>query len=272
MARFDRENTADNIKYLKSISHHPKLQNAFHGVDMSENSHNIHLAFPEEPLHMHQKGMMMRWVEGLEYLICGHETPVDSYDDVGNNISQSLKKVNTLVLHFGALLSRGSRRDYSQTKLKHSLFSRTKKAAHKQARVLLDLLVALNYDCGRQILVYERTLDAKFIGDQTAMYELYLGQQVWIKKDSFTRAELRNVPDAMAYVTTFQERVTKKGGMGTLLVKDHHFFHLFDYLRTWGPFNQMNSTGLSESHHKTEVKAPSKNTQGRPATFIQQCT
>jgi hypothetical protein len=33
----------------------------------------------------------------------------------------------------------------------------------------------------------------------------------------------------------------------------------------------MNS-GPSESHHKTEVKAPSMNTQRRPATFMQQCS
>ena len=270
MARFDRENAANNADYFKSISHHPRLENAFHSLDMGENIYNIHLASPGELLHMHQKGMMMRWVEGLEHLIRGRETAVGS-DDVGRNITQSLKKLNTLALHYGALLSRGSDRDFPRTKFKNSLFSGTKKAAHEQAGVLLDLLVALNSDRGRQILEYERTLDAAFIGDQSAMCELCLGLQEWMKKDSFTRAEVRNVSDAMGYVITFQERVTKRGGMGTLLVKNHLFFHLFDYLKTWGPFNQMNS-GPSESHHKTEVKAPSMNTQRRPATFIQQCT
>jgi hypothetical protein len=190
---------------------------------MGENICKIHLASPGELPHMHQKGMMMRWVEGPEHLIRGRETPVGG-DDVGCNITQSLKKLNALALHCGAPLSRGSDRDFPRTKFKNSLFSGTKKAVHEQAGVLLDLLVALNSDRGRQILEHERMLDAAFIGDQSAMCELCLGLQEWMKKDSFARAEVRNVSDAMGYVITFQERVTKRGGMGTLLVKNHLFF------------------------------------------------
>jgi hypothetical protein len=73
----------------------------------------------------------------------------------------------------------------------------------------------------------------------------------------------------MAYVIKFLDSMTKRGGMGNVLIKNHLYFHLSDYMKMWGPLSQMNS-GPSESHHKTEVKAPSKNTQRRPATFIQQ--
>jgi hypothetical protein len=267
-ATFDRRNAANDLDYFAGISHHPGLVNAFHRIDMGENIHNIHLASPGELLHMHQKGPMMRFVEGLEHLIKAQGT--DS-DEVGRNINKSLKNLNSVALHYGALLSRGSDRDLPRTKFKNSLFSGTKKAAHEQAGVLLDLLVALVSDRGRQILEYDRTLDPRFVGDQISMCELCLGIQQWMKKPSITRSELRLVPDAMAYFITFQERVTIRGGMGSLLVKNHLFFHLFDYLKTWGPLGQMNS-GPSESHHKTEVKAPSMNTQRRPATFIQQCS
>jgi hypothetical protein len=267
-AVFERENLANNTAYFQSVSHHPQLMNAFHFIDMGENVHNIHLASPGELLHMHQKGMMVRWVEGLSNLITGQHAP-DESDDVARNIKRSLLSINTLALHYGALLSRGSDRDFPRTKFKNSLFSGTKKAAHEQAGVLLDLLVALNSDRGRQILEYERTLDPRYVADQITMCELCLGLQQWMKKPSFTRAELKKIPEAMACVITFQESVTKRGGMGTLLVKNHLCFHLFDYLKAWGPLRQMNS-GPSESHHKTEVKAPSMNTQRRPATFIQQ--
>ena len=263
---FDRHNAANNLDYFKRISHHPGLLNAFHSVDMGENIHNIHLASPGELLHMLQKGMMMRTVEGLENLI---REKGNASDDVGRNIGTTIKKLNTLALHYGALLSRSSDRDLPRTKFKNSLFSGTKKAAHEQAGVLLDLLLAMVSDRGRQILGYERTLDARFVGDQVVMFELCLGLQQWMKKTSFTRNEVNRVPDTMAYIIRFQETVSKRGGMGSLLVKNHLFFHLADYLRTWGPFRQMNS-GPSESHHKTEVKAPSMNTQRRPSTFIQQ--
>ncbi len=267
-ATFDRQNAANNFEYFTGISHYPGIVNAFHNIDMGENIYNIHLASPGEILHMHQKGPMMRFVEGLEHLI--KEKGTES-DDVARNIGQSLKRLNTLALLYGALLSRGSERDLPRTKFKNSLFSGTKKAGHEQAGVLLDLLLALVSDRGAQILQVERTLDYRYIGDQIAMCELCLGLQEWMKKDSIGRAELRDVPDAMGYFITFQEQVTKRGGMGTLLVKNHLFFHLFDYMKRWGPLRQMNS-GPSESHHKTEVKAPSMNTQRRPATFVKQCS
>ena len=266
MATFERHNAADNEDYFKSISHHPRLVNAFHSIDMGENIHNIHLASPGEILHMHQKGMMMRFVEGLDHLI--REKGKDS-DDVARNIGSTIKRLNTLALHYGALLSRSSDRQFPRTKFKNSLFSGTKKAAHEQAGVLLDLLLAMVSDRGRQLLMYERTLDSRYIGDQIVMCEYCLGLQAWMKKTSFTREEVRRTPNAMAYIIRFQEQVSKRGGMGGVLVKNHLFFHLADYLKTWGPLRQMNS-GPSESHHKTEVKAPSMNTQRRPATFIQQ--
>ncbi len=80
----------------------------------------------------------MRWVEGLEFLICdkGNES-----DDVGRDIAATLKKFNTLAIHCSALLSRSSDRDFPRTKFKNSLFSGTKKAAHEQAGVSLDLLL-----------------------------------------------------------------------------------------------------------------------------------
>jgi hypothetical protein len=90
-----------------------------------------------------------------------------------------------------------------------------------------------------------------------------------MKKSSFSRAEVNAVPATMAHIIRFQEQVSKRGGMGSLLVKNHLFFHLADHLRFWGPLSQM-SSGPSKSHHKTEVKAPSMNTQRRPSTFVQQ--
>ena len=101
------------------------------------------------------------------------------------------------------------------------------------------------------------------------MLEFCLGLEQWMKKPSFKKSEVRQLSSAMGYIIKFLDRMTKRGGMGNILVKNHLYFHLSDYMKMWGPLCQMNS-GPNESHHKTEVKAPSKNTQRRPDTFIAQ--
>ena len=131
---------------------------------------------------------------------------------------------------------------------------------------MLDLLLAMLSDRGMQTLECERTLNST---NMMRARELCLGLQQWMKKSSFSRAEVNAVPATMAHIVRFQEQVSKRGGMGSLLVKNHLFFHLADCLCFWGPLSQM-SFGPSESHHKTEVKAPSMNTQRRPSTFVQQ--
>ena len=263
--KLDRKLRANNLDYFKSISHHP-IQNAFHKLDFGSNRYNIHLASPGELLHMHQKGMMVRFVEGLKNLILSKSKESDK---VSRRIRESLKAFDTLSLRYGGLLSRSSERDFPRTKFKNSLFSGTKKAAHEQAGVLLNLLLGMLSDRGRQILVYERTLLLTYVQDQILMCEICLGLEEWMKKTSYTAREIRNVPDAMRYVIDNVKATSQRGGMGNLLIKNHLYFHLHDYMKMWGPLRQMNS-GPNESHHKTEVKAPSMNTQRRPATFVQQ--
>eukprot|EP00957_Ditylum_brightwellii_P022458 1694914-Ditylum_brightwellii.AAC.1 len=59
--------------------------------------------------------------------------------------------------------------------------------------------------------------------------------------------------------------------MGTKLMMNHLFFHLAEYIKLWGIPSGWDSAP-SESHHRTEIKAPSKNTQGNDATLINQTT
>ena len=179
VAKFDKELSANNLAYFKSISHYP-IQNAFHKLDCGVNPHGIHLASPGELLHMHQKGMMTRYVEGLSNLFFVKK------EDAGNRIYRKVKvshrRLDQLGLHYGALLSRSSERDLPRTKFKNSLFSGTKKAAHEQAGVLLNLLLAMLSDRGRQIMLYERTIEISFLNDQIKMCELCLGLEEWMKK------------------------------------------------------------------------------------------
>ena len=58
-------------------------------------------------------------------------------------------------------------------------------------------------------------------------------------------------------------------GMGNKIIKNHLYFHIPKYIKMWGPPCGWDSS-FSESNHKTEIKAPSKNTQGNASSIIVQ--
>jgi len=57
--------------------------------------------------------------------------------------------------------------------------------------------------------------------------------------------------------------------MGSRLIKNHLHFHIPQYYKLWGNAEKWNSSYL-ESNHKTEIKNPSKNTQGNMTGLITQ--
>ena len=57
--------------------------------------------------------------------------------------------------------------------------------------------------------------------------------------------------------------------MGNMLIKNHLYFHLHDYITQWGQPKGWDSV-FSESHHKVSIKAPSKATQQNQHTLIEQ--
>jgi len=69
------------------------------------------------------------------------------------------------------------------------------------------------------------------------------------------------------FINTINETCKRSAGEGTNLLKNHLFFHLSLYINYYGPPNGFDS-GPSESHHKTEIKAPSKCTQRRASLLI----
>eukprot|EP00536_Pseudo-nitzschia_multiseries_P000621 jgi/Psemu1/1417/gm1.1417_g len=80
---------------------------------------------------------------------------------------------------------------------------------------------------------------------------------------------LLSAGEFLKYAGTFDEvfKQDKKGvlnlgkmGEGNNLVKNHMYFHLSQYMRLFGPPTGWDSA-VSESNHKTEVKAPAKRTQ-----------
>jgi hypothetical protein len=254
-----------SVEALRAISHHPIL-NCFHRLNFGGNKYNIHFATPGELLHMHQKGAMVRAVEALKFLL---EGKVAGTCDKQISRNPTLVSIDNLGYQFGILLNRKSDRKFPRTKFKNSLFNKTKKAAHEQGGVCLNLLLAMLSDRGRQVLLDERTLDERNLEDQVYVFELILCFESWLKKASFTVRELRGLKEGLGYYVQKVAEICQRGGMGAKLIKNHLVLHLHHYVHLWGPPKGWDS-GPSESHHKTEVKAPSKNTQRNKATFIQQ--
>ena len=257
--------------YFQSISHHP-IQNAFHNLDFGSNENNIHLATPGECLHMHQLGVAKRMIEAFRFLVRGNVE-----DDFGptskhkkKRVKDTLDFITMLAQKYGGQLSRQSDRDFPRTKFGSSILVTTKKEGHDYAGMLLGLLVALVSDRGKEILFTEREMDENRIIDQVHMIELILGMEEWLKKGQPTRAQLTSLPAA---IDDFIEKINfncQRSGMGTMLIKNHLYFHLPKYIEMWGPPKGWNSAP-NESHHKTEVKAPSTNFLDESARALKRC-
>ena len=91
----------------------------------------------------------------------------------------------------------------------------------------------------------------------------------FLKKCNMEKRNLKNLPKFVDNFINLINKNCKRGGNGTNLMKNHLYYHLPMYINMWGPPSGWDSAP-SESHHKYQIKAPSQNTQKRPATVIEQ--
>ena len=112
--------------------------------------------------------------------------------------------------------------------------------------------------------------DITFIQKQVHVIELILGMEEFLKHGQFSKGKLKHLEKTVIHFINCINNVCKRGGTGTRLTKNHLYFHdLPKYFEMWGcPANWDSS--FSESHHKTRIKAPSKNTHNRMDKLIEQ--
>eukprot|EP00980_Cylindrotheca_fusiformis_P015816 scaffold4629_cov75-Cylindrotheca_fusiformis.AAC.1 len=268
--RLDATNTENDAEHFRLLSHHP-IKNAFHKLCFGCNAENIHMGCPAELLHMHQKGLCIRCIEALEHMIRGCLEHINGIPVAAKqvNIKVTLEELNKLGHEYGGMLNHQSDRDLPRTKFKNSLFSTTKKAGHEHAGVLLNLLLAMLSDRGRQILLEHRTINEGPLEDKVYLFELALCFESWLRKDVYHRSELENLQEGLNHYVDHVRNTCHRKGMGPLLIKNHLVLHVPEYIDRWGPPAGWDS-GPSESHHKTEVKIPANNTQRRQASFLAQ--
>ena len=243
------------------VSHH-NINNVFHDLDFGANEHNIHLASPGECLHMHQLGVAKRAVESFKSQISGSiDTPY------APNFSGSGDKqhgIGTLGQMYGGLLSRQSDRDLPRTKFGSDILNDKRKEGHDFSGILICILLAIISKRGNATLG-----DSTFVKEQVKTIEWILSMEEFLKHGRITIGMRKKMARVINQFVKQNNKTCLRGGMGNNLIKTHLYFHLPKYIELWGPPLGWDSAP-SESHHKTEIKAPSKNTQNRPSTLIQQ--
>ena len=261
--------TEHDKEYFKKCSHHP-IDNAFHQLDFGScNPHNIHLASPGECLHMHQLGVSKRAIEAFSDFVMGRINPETTKKQKGTR-TKALEAISHLAQKYGALLTRQSDREFPPTKFTSPILTATKKEGKEYAGMLLSLLIAIISGKGKDELVSQPNIDSTSLGQQVYVIELIIGMEQFLKEGSLTRTELLYLPKMIIHFLNKINSVCKRAtGMGTNLIKNHLYFHLPKYIELWGPPSGFDSAA-SESNHKSEVKAPSKNTQGNASTLIEQ--
>ena len=124
-------------------------------------------------------------------------------------------------------------------------------------------------DREREVLFAERKMKHDCIEDQVYMFELLLVLEEWLRGGEYTYKEIDKLQKAMYNYMNLVKLTCHRKGMGTKLIKYHLLFNLRKYMDLWGPPKGWDSAP-SKTHHTTEVKALSKNTQRRPKKLIQQ--
>ena len=250
--------------FFKKVSHHD-IDNVFHSLDFGSNTQNIHFATPGENLHMHQLGVAKRAIESFKELVEG--TTKCSYAGAGELWKPRASVVSRLGLLgqcYGADLSRQSDRNFPRTKFGQNILHTTKKEGHDFAGILLCILLTINSKRGKKILGSER-----FIKKQIKVIEMILSMEEFLKHGRLTVKERGGLEKVVEHFIQTINETCLRSGMGSRLIKNHLYFHLQKYIELWGPPNGWDSAP-SEAHHKTEIKAPSKNTQCNASTLIEQ--
>ena len=243
--------------YFKSISHYA-IDNAFHKFEFGAgNPHGIHLATPAESLHMHKLGVEKRACEHFQDFVrsgCSHK-----YKPAYNFLMQ-------LSHRYGTVLTRQSDRDFPRTKSSSESVMPSKREGNEFVGTLLTFMLAMLSEGGNYVLRHVAGVAEDHIKQQVNMIQVILGMNRFLGCGYITTEELKRLPLVVAY---FVQQIIDNIHRDSNLLKFHLYFHLPKYISMWGPPCGWDSS-FNESHHKTEIKAPAKNTQCRGSTFVKQ--
>ena len=252
-------------EFFKSISHHD-IHNVFHELEFGVgNKHNIHLATPGECLHMHQLGIAKRCLESFKYFVTSQQ--------IGRKGSRkkAYKTVSSIAQEYGGLLHRQSDRDFPRTRYTSDIMAGAKKEGKDYAGIIYCIIMALVSGEGKKILIDQAFVSESQINEQIETLELIIGMEEFLKNGSIRKSIICGL-GLEKMIVHFLNKINlncQRKGMGTNTIKNHLYLHLPQYIKKWGPPTGWDSAP-SESHHKTNIKAPSKTTQQNASLLITQ--
>ena len=243
----------------KKVSHHD-VRNAFHDICFGTNEENIHFGSPGELLHMHQLGVAKRAVEGTRAFL--------ERSGLSKPVIEGLEKV---AFRIGSLLARQSQRNLPRTRVSQNSthLKVEKKEGHMYSGMILSLLITLHSDEAKSILTNRRGARGlcKTLEHIICMEEFFKHGELPIEDLAPLR---KHIDFFMKLIVDNCKRLSAENSMGNNLTKNHLCFHLPRCIELHGPPLGWDSSP-AESHHKTEIKAPARNTQ-RNATNLPEQT
>ncbi len=262
------ENTTAEI--LQSLSIHG-IDNAWKDVVFCDNDRGLYGALCPDILHCIKHGLFNYALLALfDRKAAKKSTEEEDNDDVKftkKNVftEQYSKYFNELAKKYGYLLSHQSDRELPRTNINTNYTTITRKNAHEMSGLVIAILIVFTTDEGTNKLdeTMSRLEAAKFI----QLFELLLMLENFCSTPEHKIFDVKQFKEFMPYLlNTYKEILDRQTGCGCKFIKFHLPNHFADDIFRFGSMINFD-TEIGESHHKTEAKYPSNNTQRRKSEF-----
>jgi hypothetical protein len=257
---------------LRGISQH-KLSNAWENVQFCDNQRGLFGAVCGDIMHCLQHGLFMYLITMLFDQKKIKEI-LDNSDSNESNYVLSSKsafsekyctRFDGICRTYGKMMMHQSDRSLQRTHFYSSYTSVTRKNASEMSGILLVYLMVFNSNEG------DGKIDDQLGTGRTKnfihLFELMLMFENFCTQDELSMPMVRTLNQCMPYIlNTYKDTLDRQVGCQMKIIKFHLPTHFANDILRFGSMKNFD-TGIGESHHKTEAKQPSKNTQRRKSSF-----
>ena len=264
-----------SFEQLQSSSMHG-IDNAWKDILFCDNDRGLFGVLCGDILHCLQHGLFNYALQALfdrkAAKLASTETNYNTNDVTTlafsnrNVFSQNYSKhFDELSKQYGFLLSHQSDQDLPRTHINTNYTSITRKNANEMSGILIVILIVFATDEGTNKLdqIMDGLEAAKFI----QLFELLLMLENFCSSPEHKIMDVTKFKKFVPYIlNTYKDILDRQTGCGCKFIKFHLPNHFADDMLRFGSMLNFD-TGIGESHHKTEAKYPSKNTQRRKSEF-----
>ncbi len=257
-----------NADTLQSLSMH-NLQNAWEHIKFCDPERGLFGALCADVLHCLQHGLFNYAIQVLFEQKKQTSSKEDEYEidfvSTRNVFSATyMQRFDSLTAKYGLLLSRQSDRNLPRTNISSNFTNTARKNANEMTGVLVVILIVFLTDEGID-------LDKMMAEIQMTKYikvlELLLLIENFCLAEGHTKHSINYFAEFIPYfLNYYKESLERQSGNVWKIIKFHLPCHFSDDIKRFGSMLNFD-TGIGESHHKSEAKKPSKNTQRRKKNF-----